>query len=88
MEELSCSDIYISTNGFNSLIVKLLLDTRVSVKNTPRQTERKEVIEAIYIELKNVPGFLYSWLQVIRLFLFGWFCTKIVKRGCLSTSKG
>lgn len=58
MEELSCSDIYISTNGFNSLIVKLLLDTRVSVKNTPRQKERKEVIEAIYIKWKNV-----SWIS-------------------------
>lgn len=58
MEELSCSDIYISTNDFNSLIVKLLLDTRVSVKNTPRQKGRKEVTEAIYIKWKNV-----SWIS-------------------------
>lgn len=89
MEESSCSDIYIAANGFNSLIVKLLLDIRVSVKIP--QTEKKKGGNWSNLYQVGKKCLLDSWISSCKLldcFCLGGFIQKTVKRGCLSTSKG
>lgn len=67
--QVFCSDVYITTNSFNSLIVKLLLDARVSVKIPP---DRKEVIGATYIGWKKcLPDFCIPSHKLFNCFCLG-----------------